>query len=148
MNKGATKYDLIKQCRGWRRHKGNTMTYNTQTVIPQAIREIAAKNIEQARAGYNQLMDSVQRAQETMTALIPSNPALQGFIQAQERAIKFGRQNVDAGFSLADELTNAASFPEMLQIQSKYAQSQMQAYALQAKEFTVEVTGASQKARQ
>jgi hypothetical protein len=47
-----------------------------------------------------------------------SNPALQGLIQAQERAIKFARQNVAAGFLLADELTNAATVPEMLQIQS------------------------------
>ncbi len=124
------------------------MTYNTQTVIPQAIREITAKSIEQARAGYNQFMDSAQKTQEMMTALIPSNPALQGLIQAQDRAIKFSRQNVEAGFSLADELTNAATFPEMLQIQSKYAQLHMQACALQAKEFAAEVTGANQRARQ
>ena len=124
------------------------MTYNTQTAIPQAIREIAAKNIDQARAGYNQLLDSVQKAQEMMTAMIPSNPALQGLIQAQERVTKFARQNVEAGFSLADELTKAETLPEMLQIQSKHAQLQMQAYAHQAKEFTTEVTGATQRARQ
>ena len=121
------------------------MTSNTKTVIPQAIREIAAKNIEQVRAGYNQFMDSAQKAQETMTALIPSNPVLQGLIQAQERAIKFSRQNVEAGFSLADELTNAATFPDMLQIQSKYAQAQVQACVLQAKEFAAEVTGANRE---
>ena len=88
------------------------MTGNTQTAIPQAMREIVAKNIAQARAGYDQMMDSAQKAQEMMIARIPSNlpsnPALQGLIQAQERAIKFARQNVDAGFLLADELTNAA----------------------------------------
>ncbi len=121
------------------------MTNNTQTAIPQAMREIAAKNIDQARAAYNQLMDSAQKAQEMMTAMIPSNPVLQGLIQAQERAIKFARQNVEASFSLADELTNAATLPEILQIQSRHVQSQFQAYA---KEFTAEVTGAIQKARQ
>jgi hypothetical protein len=124
------------------------MTNNTQTAIPQAMREIVAKNIDQVRAGYIQLMDSAQKAQEMMTAMVPSNPVLQGLIQAQERAIKFARQNVDASFSLADELTNAATFPEMLQIQSRHVQSQFQAYTRQAKEFTTEVTGAIQKARQ
>jgi len=93
-------------------------------------------------------MDSAQKAQEMMTALIPSNPALQGLIQAQERVMKFARQNVDAGFSLADELTKAATVPEMLQIQSRHAQLQIQAYALQAKEFTTGMTGANQEARQ
>jgi hypothetical protein len=85
-------------------------------------------------------VDSAQKAQEMMTALIPSNPVLQGLIQAQERAIKFARQNVDAGFSLADELTNATTFPEMLQIQSRHAQLQIHAYVLQAKEFTTGLT--------
>ncbi len=118
------------------------MTDNMQAAVPQAIREIVAKNIDQARAGYNQLMDSAQKAQEMMTALIPSNPALQGLIQAQERALKFARQNVDASFSLADELANAATLPEMLQIQSRHVQSQMQAYTRQANEFTTEVSGA------
>ena len=68
---------------------------------------------------------------------LPSNLALQGLIQAQERAINFAGQNVDAGFLLAGELTNAATFPEMLQIQSRHAQLQMQAYALHAKELTL-----------
>jgi len=124
------------------------MTGSTQTAIPQAMREIVAKNIDQARTGYNQMMDSAQKAQEMITALIPSNPALQGLIQAHEQAIKFARQNVAAGFLLADELTNAATFPEMLQIQSRHAQLQMQAYALHAKELTIGMNGANQYARQ
>ena len=115
---------------------------NTRTAIPQAMREILAKNIDQARAGYNQLMDLAQNAQEMVTAMIPSNPVLQGLIQAQGRVVKFARQNADAGFSLADELTNAATFPEMLQIQSRHVQLQFHACVLQAKEFTAEVTRA------
>ena len=124
------------------------MTYNTQTAIPQAMRDIVVKNIDQARTGYNQMMDSAQKAQEMMTAMIPTNPVLQGLIQAQERAIKFARQNVEASLSLVDELTKATTFPEMLQIQSRHAQLQMEAYAHQAKEFTIGMNGANQNARQ
>ena len=119
------------------------MTDNMRTAIPQAIREFTAKNIDQARAGYNQFMDSAQEAHGRMTAMIPSNPAFQRIIQAQERAIKFARQNADAGFSLANELTNAATVTEMLQIQSRHAQLQMHAYTLQAKEFTTGWVGAN-----
>ncbi|MGO9547644.1 MAG: phasin family protein [Rhodomicrobium sp.] len=124
------------------------MTDNMQIAIPQAMREIAEKNMDQARAGYSQLMDAARKVQEMMTALIPSNPALQGLIQAQERAMKFARQNAEAGFSLADELTKAATLPEMLQIQSRHAQLQIQAYALQANEIAAGVNGAAQKAGQ
>ena len=78
----------------------------------------------------------------------PVESGAAGVVQAQERVIKFARQKVDAGLSLADELANAATFPEMLQIQSRHAQLQMQAYALHAKELTIGMNGANQNARQ
>jgi hypothetical protein len=108
-----------------------------QTKIPQAMRDLAAKNIDQARAVYNQFLDSARKAQKMMIANIPSNfpstPALQGLDEAQERAMR--RQNVDASFTLADELAKATDFEEIQQIQGRHAQLQMQAYALQAREF-------------
>jgi hypothetical protein len=39
--------------------------------IPQEMRELAVKNIDQARAAYSQLMDAAQKAQAMMKALIP-----------------------------------------------------------------------------
>ena len=112
------------------------MTYNTQTAIPQAMRELAAKNIDQARAAYNQLMDSAQKAQEAITALIPANPALQGLIQTQERVMKFTRQNVDAGFSLADEHDQCGDLPrKFCKFRAGTLSPQIEAYSRQAKEF-------------
>jgi hypothetical protein len=61
---------------------------------------------------------------------------VQGLNEVQERAMRFTRHNIDTSFSLADELTKAANLAEMLQIQSRHAQLQMHAYALQAQEFT------------
>jgi hypothetical protein len=111
------------------------MAGNMQIEIPQAMRDLAVKNIGVARAAYAQLMDSARKAQEMMIAAIPSNPVVQGLNEVQERAMRFTRQNVDAGFSLADELTKAANLAEMLQIQSRHAQLQMHAFVLQAQEF-------------
>ncbi len=111
------------------------MADNMQTEIPQAMRDLALKNIGVARAAYGQLMDSARKAQEMMIAAIPSNPVMQGLNEAQERAMRFTRQNVDASFSLTDELTKAANLAEILQIQSRHAQLQMHAYTLQAQEF-------------
>ncbi len=53
----------------------------------------------------------------------------------QDRAIKFAKQNAEAGFSLATELASAKDITDVLAIQSRYAQTQMQAYALQAQEL-------------
>jgi hypothetical protein len=66
---------------------------------------------------------------------MPSNDVTAGFRVAQERAVRFAKQNGEAGFALASELANAKNIQDILAIQSRYAQTQMQAYALQAQEL-------------
>ncbi len=125
------------------------MSDNMQTEIPQAMRELAAKTIDQAHAAYDQFLDSARKAQEMMTANIPSNlpstPALQGLNEAQERATTLIRQNADASFALANELAKAKDLEEIQQIQGRHAQQQMQVYALQAQEFAPKKYKAAQK---
>ena len=53
----------------------------------------------------------------------------------QDRAVRFAKQNAEACFSLASELASAKDISDVLAIQSRYAQTQMQAYALQAQEL-------------
>ena len=60
--------------------------------------------------------------------------------------MRFTRQNLDASFSLAHELAKAKDMTEMLQIQTRHAQLQMHAYALQAQELGTLLT-ALQKAK-
>ncbi len=124
------------------------MAGNKQPDIPQEIRDLTVQNIGQARAAYNRLMEAAHQAQETMKAMVPSNPAAAGITEAQERAMRFTQQNLDANFSLANELANARDLKEALQIQSRHAQLQMHAYALQAQELGAMVTAAAQKGRQ
>jgi len=122
---------------------------NKQIEIPQATREAAAKNIEHARAEYNQLLDTARKAQEMVIANIPmnlpSNPALQGLNEAQERTMRLIRQNANASFSLANELTKATDLAEILRIQGRHAQLQMEAYALEAEKFAGSTNKAAQK---
>ena len=75
------------------------------------------------------------QAMEMWSRALPSNEVTAGFKVAQERAIRFAKQNAEAGFALASELANAKNIQDMLAIQSRYAQTQMQAYALQAQEL-------------
>jgi phasin len=124
------------------------MAENKQPGIPQEIRDLTVQNIDQAHAAYNQLMEAANKAQEMMKAIIPSNPVAAGLNEAQERAMRFTQQNLDAGFSLANELARAKDLQEVLQIQSRHAQLQMHAYALQAQELGAIVTAAAQKGKQ
>jgi phasin len=111
-----------------------TMPEKQAFEIPQQVRELAEKNVEQARMAFGQMMDAMTQAMNAWTSA-PSAAMTSGFKAVQERAIQFAKENADAGFALANELTKAKDLQEVLRLQSKFAQEQMQAYARQAQDL-------------
>ena len=59
--------------------------------VPEPIRELAEKNVAQARAAYGQFMDAMAQAVEMWSRAMPSNEVTAGFKVAQERAIRFAK---------------------------------------------------------
>ncbi len=113
--------------------------------IAQSMREVALKNIDQARAAYMQLLDASRRAQDVTKYLAPSHPLTKGLSEAQDKAMTFAGQNLDASFALAHELIKARALTDAFLIQSKHSQAQMQAFALQAEELASLVSEAAKK---
>ena len=101
----------------------------------QQIRELAKKNVEQARAAYGQYMDAMTQAMGIWSKGVPENQVTSGFKVVQDRAIGFAKQNAEAGFALAADFAKAKDIAEMMSMQNRYAQTQMQSYALQAQEL-------------
>jgi phasin len=116
--------------------------------IPQQLRELAERNVEQARSAYGQFMDAMVQATGMWMGAMPANEMTSGFKVVQERAVRFAKQNAEACFALASELANAKDIQDVLSIQSRYAQTQMQAYGLQAQELGRLMTEAAQGAAQ
>jgi phasin len=110
------------------------MTQNQPFEIPRELRELAEKNVEQARAAYAQFMDAITQAMSVWSTA-PSNVMTSGFRDVQELAIRFAKENAEAGFALANELANAKDVQAVLTLQSRYAQTQVQSYARQAQEL-------------
>ena len=106
-----------------------------QFAFPPQMRELAEKNVEQARAAYSQFMEAARKAQDMLGNVVPDNPMTAGVKQVQERTMRFAQQNMDASFALASELAKAKDFKEVLEIQSRHAQLQMAAYTVQAQEL-------------
>ena len=102
--------------------------------IPQHLRELAEKNVEQARAAYGQLMEAMTQAARAWSTA-PSTVMASGFKVVQERVIQFAKENADAGFALASELAKAQDLQDILRLQSNFAQTQMRSYARQAQEL-------------
>jgi phasin len=112
--------------------------------IPQQMRDLAEKNVDQARVAYGQFMDAMTQAMTFWTKSLPGNDLSSGFRAVQDRATKFAKQNAEAAFGLASDLASTKDIQEVLAHQSRFAQSQMQAYALQAQELGRLVTEAMQ----
>jgi hypothetical protein len=103
--------------------------------IPQQMRDLAQKNLEQAHAAYNQFMGAMTQAIDGWSKSMPANGMTSGFTAIQEQATKFAKENAEAAFALASELAKAKDIQEVFALQIRYAQTQMQAYALQAQEL-------------
>jgi len=101
--------------------------------IPQQLRELAQKNVEQARAAYGQFMDAMAQAVSAWSSA-SSDTVTSGFKAVQEGAIQFAKENAEAGFAF-NELTKAKDLQDVLRLQSSFAQKQMESYARQAQEL-------------
>lgn len=119
------------------------MAQNPMFEIPQQMREMAEHNIEQTRAAFTQFMEAAHKAQNMM----PANPMTAVIKEAQDRAMKFTQANLDASFNLASAIAKAKDPKEVLDIQTKFAQAQMQTFATQTQELGRLVTDAAQKAQ-
>jgi hypothetical protein len=116
--------------------------------IPQQLRDLTEKNLEHARNAYGQFMDAMTQAMSMWASATPANSMTAGFKAVQDRAVKFAKQNADACFNLATELATAKDLTDVLSIQSRHAQTQMQSYALQAQELSRLMVEATQSAQQ
>src|SRR5215467_9909048 len=97
--------------------------------IPPALSELVEKNVEQAQAAYGQFIDFWTQ----VSSMAPPNMILPGLEAVRERAIEFAKENAERFFDLASALSRANDIQEVLTLQSQYAQTQMQSYAVQAK---------------
>jgi hypothetical protein len=67
---------------------------------------------------------------------VPPQTLVAGFKEFQERAMDFAKENAEASFALARELAGAKDVQEVMSIQSRYAETQIHAYARQVQELS------------
>ena len=116
-----------------------------QFEIPEGVRELAERNVEQARSAYSQFMDMARKAQDAVTKSQGAMAA--GALDIQSKALSYAEQNINASFNFAADLARARDLKEYLEIQTRYAQKQMQDYAKQAQDLGRMMTDAAQKAK-
>ena len=103
--------------------------------IPQQLRDVSEQNIKQAHAAYEQLTDFVTKAVGAWMGAMPASPMVAGFKDVQGRAAEIAKKNADSAFALVEKIAKAQNFQEILTLQTRFAQEQMQACATQLQEL-------------
>src|SRR5262245_61112674 len=114
-----------------------------QFEIPETMRDIAERNVEQTRAAYQQFMDMARQAQDM--AKKSSGALTEAALEVQTRAMRFAEQNMDAGFTCAQEMAKARDLKEYFDIQTRHTQRQVQTYVQQAQELSRLMSDVAQK---
>lgn len=113
--------------------------------IPDSVRQMAEKNVDQAKAAYSQFLDMARKAQDMASQ--SSGAMTRAAMDVQGEVMRYTQQNIEAGFQAAADLARARDMKEFFEIQSRHAQRQMQTYAQQAQELGRLMTQAAQKAQ-
>jgi len=117
------------------------MSQNQPFDIPQELRQLAEQNVERARQLYLQFVEGIAHTMAVWAT--PASDAISpGFNRVRARAVKFAKENADEAFKLAREIAKVKDIHELLNLQSRYVQSQMKWYADQTQEFGQLMTGA------
>jgi hypothetical protein len=102
--------------------------------MPPEMRDLAEKNVEQARMAYGQFMEFMSQAMNAWSS--SGAPEAGNFKAIQERAVAFAKENAERSFSLASEIAKAEDAQEVVTLQSRYVQNQMQTFGIQAQQLS------------
>ena len=81
---------------------------------------------------------------------LPTNPVLAGFNVAgfkdvQDRAVAIAKTNAESAFAVVEKINKAQNFQDLLTVQARFAQDQMQAFVTQTQELQRLIREALQK---
>ena len=110
-----------------------TTSPTPQFEIPNEMRALAERNVEQAKLAINNFM---RAAQEAVSDLEKRVEASQGSaLDISKKAMSFAERNILSAFEFAAKIVQAKDIQEMVRMQSLFVQSQMQALTEQAKDL-------------
>jgi phasin len=121
------------------------MQYTPEFEIPSTVREIAGRSVEQAKDAYGRFVDAAKQAQDMVAK--STDVMTSGAKEMNEKVFSFTETNARAAFEVASRLAQARDVKEVLEIQTQFARSQMEAYAQQAQELARIVAASAQKAQ-
>ncbi|MEQ9688560.1 MAG: phasin family protein [Bauldia litoralis] len=113
--------------------------------IPDQIREITDKSVNQAKKALEQYLDATQQA--VSKAEGSTRSAQEGAAEVNRQALAFVEENVASSFDLAQRLVQARTIEEIAALQKEYFAKQMQNLTEQGKSLSAMMERAAGKAK-
>ncbi len=121
------------------------MQYTPEFEIPSTVRDMATRSVEQVKDAYGRFADASRQTQDMVAK--STEVFVTGAKEVNEKVLGFAEHNAKASFEVAQRLAQARDVKEVLEIQTQFARTQMEAYAQQAQEIARIVSASAQKAQ-
>ena len=108
------------------------------TPVPEAVRAMAEKAVDQSREVYERSKDGLDASVATFERTLDA--AGQGAVAFNRKIIDIAQRNVNSGFDLAKSLAGAKNLSEMVELQAAYWQKLLDTLTSQAEEVRAVAT--------
>jgi phasin len=102
------------------------------TPVPEAVRAMAEKAVDQSREAYERSKDVLDASVATVERTLDA--AGQGAVAFNRKIIDIAQRNVNSGFDLAKSLAGAKNLSEIVELQAAYWQKLLDTLTSQAEE--------------
>jgi phasin len=116
-----------------------------QFEIPNEMRAVAERSVEQGKAAFQQLAQAAQEAFSTLEEQLTASQV--GSLDIGKKAISFAERNVLSAFEFAQKIVHTKDIQELVQMQTEFVQSQMQVLSEQVKDLGETVSKAGKDSK-
>ena len=102
------------------------------TEVPQAMRDLAERNIAQMRETYERSKDALEGIVQSWERSFDATN--QGAVALNRKIIDIAQRNINSGFDLAKRLAGAKNLAEATELQADYCRNHLYTLAAQAEE--------------
>jgi phasin len=108
-------------------------TLKLDTTVPESVRALAEKTVNQSREAYERGKEQLEEAIDALERSFDA--AGQGATAFNRKLIDLAQRNLNSAFDLAKKLAGAKTLGEILELQSTFIRSQFDVFANQAGEI-------------
>ena len=108
-------------------------TFKLDTTVPESVRALAEKTVNQSREAYERGKDALEEAIDALERSFDA--AGQGATAFNRKLIDLAQRNLNSAFDLAKNLAGAKNLAEIVELQSAFIRHQFDVFANQASEI-------------